>query len=39
MGSAFMAGSHPMTGVDLFLLGWTAAALLMLLAWIAQWRA
>ena len=32
-----MAGC-PMTGVDLLLLGWTAAALLMLLAWTAQWR-
>ncbi|NJM12739.1 MAG: DUF1295 domain-containing protein [Synechococcaceae cyanobacterium SM1_2_3] len=27
-----------MTGGDFFLIGWAAAALLMLLAWAAQWR-
>ena len=27
-----------MTGVDLFFIGWAAAALLMLVAWAAQWR-
>jgi steroid 5-alpha reductase family enzyme len=28
-----------MTGFDLFLTGWTVAALLMLIAWLVQWRA
>ncbi|MCK7502544.1 MAG: hypothetical protein MZW92_81525 [Comamonadaceae bacterium] len=27
-----------MTGLDFFLAGWALAALLMLVAWIVQWR-
>ena len=29
---------HPMTGFDFFLAGWAVAALLMLAAWLVQWR-
>ncbi|MCU0809402.1 MAG: DUF1295 domain-containing protein, partial [Candidatus Contendobacter sp.] len=29
---------QPMTGFDLFLAGWVVAALLMLVAWLVQWR-
>ena len=29
---------RPMTGLDFFLTGWAVAALLMLVAWIVQWR-